>query len=125
MTSLAGAPQHLYETIYCARGQAENLIKLHKTQLASDRTSCQSPTANQFRLILHTCAYWLMHGLRAAAPKASDWARAEFATLRLHLIKIAARVVEKTSRIRVSLPSACPGRTAFALIAGNLRAQPP
>ncbi len=125
VTSLAGAPQHLYETVYCARGQAENLIKLHKTQLASDRTSCQSPTANQFRLILHTCAYWLMHGLRAAAPKASDWAHAEFATLRLHLIKIAARVVEKTSRIRVSLPSACPGRTAFALIAGNLRAQPP
>ena len=125
VTSLAGAPQPLYETVYCARGQAENLIKMHKSQLASDRTSCQSPTANQFRLILHTAAYWLMHGLRAAAPKASEWARAEFATLRLHLIKIAARVVEKTSRIRVSLPSACPGRTAFALIAANLRPQPP
>ena len=97
VTSLAGAPQQLYETVYCARGQAENLIKLHKTQLASDRTSCQSPRANQFRLILHTCAYWLMHGLRAAAPKASEWARAEFATLRLRLVKIAARVVERTT----------------------------
>ena len=125
VTSLAGAPQQLYETGYCARGQAENLIKMHKTQLASDRTSCQSPTANQFRLILHTCAYWLMHGLRAAAPKASDWARAEFATLRLHLIKIAARVVERTTRIRVSLPTACPESAIFALIACRLAPRPP
>ena len=54
VTSLGGAPRHLYEGIYCARGQAENLIKLHKGQLASDRTSCQSPLANQFRLVLHT-----------------------------------------------------------------------
>ncbi len=66
-----GAPAWLYQTLYCARGQAENLIKLHKTELASDRTSCLRPSANQFRLILHTGAYWLLHGLRAAEPKAS------------------------------------------------------
>jgi hypothetical protein len=58
VTSLPGEAQHLYETVYCARGQAENLIKLHKTQLASDRTSCHSPTANQVRLVLHTAAYY-------------------------------------------------------------------
>ena len=98
---------------------------MQTTQRASDRTSCHSPTANQFRVSLHTCAYWLMHGLRAAAPKASDWARAEFATLRLHLIKIAARVVERTTRIRVSLPTACPESAIFALIAGRLAPRPP
>jgi hypothetical protein len=59
---------HLYETIYCARGQAENLIKQHKTQPASDRTSCRSPLANQMRLIPHTGAYWLLLDLRAAIP---------------------------------------------------------
>lgn len=48
----------------------------------SDRTSCRSPRANQFRLILHTGAYWLVHSLRAAIPKASAWATAEFTTLR-------------------------------------------
>ena len=42
----------------------ENLIKLHKTQLASDRTSCRSPLANQVRLVLHTGAYWLMLAVR-------------------------------------------------------------
>ena len=73
VTSLGGDARHPYEDIYCediycARGQAENLIKLHKGQLASDRTSCQSPIANQFRLVLHTAAYWLMLALRDAVP---------------------------------------------------------
>ena len=45
----------------------------------------RDPRANQFRLILHTAAYWLMHAMRTALPKRSLLARAEFATLRLHL----------------------------------------
>jgi hypothetical protein len=119
VTSLTGSAERLYETDYCARGQAENFIKLHKTQLASDRTSCRNPTANQFRLILHTAAYWLLHTLRAAAPAASSWAGAEFTTLRLRLIKIAARVSEGVARIRVRLPSACPDKELFRLLAGR------
>jgi hypothetical protein len=119
VTTLDGSAEHLYETVYCARGQAENFIKLHKTQLASDRTSCRSPRANQFRLILHTAAYWLLHTLRAAAPKRSGWKTAEFATVRLRLIKIAARVVEGAARIRVWLPTACPDAAIFRLLAGR------
>src|SRR4029077_18252089 len=49
VTSLKAGARHLYETLYCARGNAENLIKLHKSQLASDRTSCRDPKANQSR----------------------------------------------------------------------------
>ncbi len=65
VTSLPGStPECLYEANYCARGQAENLIKLHKTQLKSDRTSCSSACANQMRLILHTAAYWLLWEVR-------------------------------------------------------------
>jgi Transposase DDE domain group 1 len=89
VTSLAaGSAEHIYDTLYCARGQAENLIKMHKGQLASDRTSCRSPLANQMRLILHTAAYWLMLTLRDAIPKALALAKAEFATIRLRLIKL-------------------------------------
>jgi hypothetical protein len=70
VTSLAaGSAEHIYDTLYCARGQAENLIKMHKGQLASDRTSCRSPLANQMRLILHTAAYWLMLTSRDAIPR--------------------------------------------------------
>jgi hypothetical protein len=125
VTSLKGGAKHLYETIYCARGEMENFIKLHKAQLASDRTSCHDPRANQFRLILHTAAYWLMLAVRKAMPKRSPLYRAEFATLRLHLIKIAARVVEGAARIRISLPSACPNAALFRHLAGRFAAAGP
>src|SRR6266851_1717999 len=69
VTNLRGLPRALYEKVYCARGQAENLIKAHKLHLASDRTSCTKATANQFRLLIHTAAYWLMLTLRGlSAP---------------------------------------------------------
>lgn len=125
VTSLTGTARHLYETVYCGRGQAENFIKWHKAQLASDRTSCRDPKANQFRLILHTAAYWLLLTARKAIEKRSPLAFAEFATLRLRLIKIAARVIEGAARIRVYLPTACPDRAVFRALAGRLCATGP
>lgn len=119
VTSLKAGAKHLYEVIYCARGNAENFIKLHKSQLASDRTSCRDPRANQFRLILHTAAYWLLLSLRNAVPARSPLAAGEFTTLRLRLLKIAARIVEGAARIRVFLPSACPDRAVFRALAGR------
>ena len=94
-----GSAQRLYEKVYCARGQAENLIKRHKSQLASDRTSCRSPRANQTRLILHTAAYWLMRTIRDVIPADEPLASSEFSTLRLRLLKIAVRVRETGTRI--------------------------
>jgi hypothetical protein len=125
VTSLKGDPDHLFDKVYCARGQAENLIKLHKAQLASDRTSCHSATANQVRLVLHTAAYWIMHGLRSRLPATSPLARCEFTTLRLRLIKIGARIIEHAARIRVHLPTSCPQRSLFAEVAANLVAVAP
>ena len=125
VSSLQTDAQHLYETLYCARGAAENFIKWHKSQLASDRTSCRKPEANQFRLILHTAAYWLLLAMRQVAPKRSALAIAEFATLRPHLIKIAARVVKGLARIRIHLPSACPNAAVLRAIAGRLCAAGP
>ena len=68
-----GNAEWVYDSLYCTRGQAENLIKLHKTQFASDRTSCRSPLANQVRLVLHTATYWLMLGLRERIPNRIHW----------------------------------------------------
>jgi hypothetical protein len=125
VSSLAVDAKSLYETIYCARGGSENFIKWHKSQLGSDRTSCRNPKANQFRLILHTAAYWLLLTIRQAAPKRSALARAEFGTLRLLLIKVAARVVEGLARIRIHLPSPCPNAAVLRAIAGRLCAAGP
>src|SRR5271167_4743925 len=103
-----GRPKMLYEDIYCQRGCMENHIKSWKTHLAADRTSCSKSTANQFRLFLHAGAYWLMWALRNAMPKRSAWRVLQFDTLRLRLIKIAARVEEMKTQIRLHLPSAYP-----------------
>jgi len=108
VTSLKAGARHLYETLYCARGNAENLIKLHKSQLASDRTSCRSARANQVRLVLHTAAYWLMLTVRDAIAKPHPLATAEFTTLRMRLLKIAARITETATRVRIAFAAACP-----------------
>jgi hypothetical protein len=121
----AGSAQWLYDSLYCPRGQAENLIKLHKTQLASDRTSCRSALANQVRLVLHTGAYWLMLKVRDAIPKLQPLAAAEFTTLRMRLIKIAARIVETASRVRVAFAAAHPEAALFASLARCLQPSGP
>jgi hypothetical protein len=125
VTNLNGAPRWLYESVYCARGQAENLIKAHKLHLASDRTSCTRATANQFRLLIHTAAYWLMHTLRGLAPKTSFWRDAQFDTVRLALIKVAARVIEMKTRIKLALPSGYPHQQSWSLLAGRAVKLPP
>ena len=95
----------------------ENLIKLHKAQLASDRMSCHSATANQVRLVLHTAAYWLMLAVRDAIPKKEPLAKAEFATIRERLFKIGARIIEHAARIRIHLPANCPEGALFRAVA--------
>ena len=118
------APQWLYDGLYCARGQAENLIKHHKGQLASDRTSCRSPLANQMRLTLHTAAYWLMRTLRDAIPAPQALARGEFSTIRLRLLKIAVRVKETVSRVRLAFAANCPEAALFRGLVGALILRP-
>jgi hypothetical protein len=121
VTNLKGrAPRTLYENVYCRRGQAENHIKSWKTHLAADRTSCTKATANQLRLFLHAGAYWLMWGLRTSMPKRSIWRVAQFDTLRLTLIKVAARVVEMKTMIRVHLPTSCPAQVILRIVLGRI-----
>ena len=115
-----GRAKTIYEDVYCRRGMAENHIKAWKTHLAADRTSCTKATANQFRLFLHAGANWLLWGLRAVLPKRSRLAVAQFDTLRLRLVKIAARVIEMKTQIRIALPSACPVQNLLRLVLGRI-----
>ena len=77
------------------------------------------------RLILHTAAYWLMLAVRDAIPKERDLAKAEFATLRLKLLKIAARVIEMASRVRLAFAAACPEAQLFACLPAALMPRGP
>jgi hypothetical protein len=125
-----GRPKKLYQGLYCARGQAENHIKAWKNHLAPtgqarglkahDRTSCHETEANQFRLVLHAGAYWLLWSLRRVMPKRSAWRVMQFDTLRLRLIKIAARIVELKTQINIHLPSSAPDQPIFAMLLDRL-----
>jgi len=121
VTSLTGrSAKRLYDDLYCRRGQAENHIKAWKNHLAADRTSCSRATANQFRLFLHAGAYWLMWSLRQLMPRRSAWRVAQFDTIRLRLLKLAARIVELKTRLFVHLPTACPEQAVLRLVLARL-----
>jgi hypothetical protein len=112
----AGA-KFLYERFYCDRGNAELMIKEHKCFLKSSRTSCTSAIANQFRLFLHSAAYVIMHGLRDTALRGTELATATFETIRLRLLKVAARVESGKTFVRLHLSARCPAAPVFARIA--------
>ena len=69
------------------------------------------------RLLLHTAAYWLMLAVRDAIPKPQPLASAEFKTVRLRLIKVAARVIESATRLRIAFAASCPEAELFGGIA--------
>jgi hypothetical protein len=80
----------LYEKGYCARGAMELRIKEHKLYLKSDRSSCSSFAANQFRLFLHSIAYVLLHTLQKEVLKGTQFVNASFKTIQNKIIKTAA-----------------------------------
>jgi hypothetical protein len=125
VTSLAEfAPALLYHA-YCERGQCENFIKDFKNALQADRLSCSTFTANFFRLLQHAAAYVLLHALRThVAPLAPRLGRAQFDTLRLSLLKVAALVSHSTRRLLVRLPHAFPFAAAFRRLATTLAGPP-
>jgi hypothetical protein len=98
----------LYEQLYCGRARMELNIKDHKTYLKSDRMSCSSFYANQFRLFLHSAAYVLMHTMQQNVLKSNDLAAVTIKTFRERFIKIAAHVRELKTKITVELPKSCP-----------------
>jgi DDE family transposase len=76
-------------------------------------------------LILHTAAYWLILTVRDAIPRAHALAPAEFATLRLRLLKLGTRVIETASRVRLAFAAACPdGHLIRHIAAGLMPAAP-
>ncbi len=97
---------HVYETGFCARGNMELRIKEHKLYLKSDRSSCSSFQANQFRLFLHSAAYVLIHTLQKEVLGSTDYANATMKTIQLKILKTAAWVREMKTKIKIELPRA-------------------
>lgn len=117
-------PETLYWT-YCQRGECEGWIKDLKNALAADRLSCSAFRANFFRLLLHAAAYRLLSALRRAIrPHSAQLGRAQFDTLRLRLLKIAAIVTQSTRRILFRFPKAHPQARLLRDLLATIPLQP-
>jgi len=112
--------RHLYEEIYCARGDMENRIKEQQLALFADRTSSTKMPANQLRLWFSTVAYLLIHQLSRLGLKGTALAKAQCDTIRLKLLKIGAQVKITVRRIVLSLASGYPYERVFAQAYHNL-----
>jgi Transposase DDE domain group 1 len=118
--SEAGA-RHLYEKIYCARGDMENRIKECQLDLFADRTSTATMQANQLRLWFASMAYVLLCALRRLGLAHTQFAEATCGTIRLKLLKLGALVRVSVRRIKIAMASACPWQDEFALAHARLR----
>jgi hypothetical protein len=123
VTNLKHSPRHLYEAIYCARGDIENRIKELHHGLEIDRTSCSRFLANQLRGLLTAAAYVLYQELRLRAASTA-FRSAQVSTLREHLMKLGAWVESTVRRIVLHLPATCLHRNDWQIIAKTLGAAP-
>ena len=121
VTNLTGSPQHLYDALYCARGDMENRIKEQQLHLFADRTSCHAWWPNQYRVLLSALAYVLLNTIRRIALAGTELAHAYVGTIRLKLLKIGAVVLRNTRRIQLLLSSAHPHQDLFYLAAQRLK----
>ena len=106
-------PRHLYEKVYCARGEMENRIKECQLDLYADRTSAKTMRANQLRLFFASMAYVLVCALRRIGLAHTQFARATCGTIRLKLLKIGALVRTSVRRVKLAMPSAFPYQAEY------------
>jgi hypothetical protein len=116
--------RHLYEKLYCARGEMENRIKECQLDLYADRTSCHTMRANQLRLWFASMAYVLIAAFRRIGLAHTQFARASCGTIRLKLLKIGALVRTSVRRIKLAMPSAFPHQAEYHAAYAALTATP-
>lgn len=115
-------PQRLYEELYCARGEMENVLKQQVMDLEADRMSTHYMASNQLRLWFSTFAYLLMERIRAVGLRGTDLAQATVGSIRIKLLKVAAQVKVSVRRVYVQMSTAWPGQEIFRVCAGRLLA---
>jgi hypothetical protein len=116
--------QLLYEDLYCARGEMENVLKQQVLDMQADRLSTHHLASNQLRLWLATFAYLLMERVRALGLWGTELAQATVGSVRLKLLKVAAQVKVSVRRVYVQLSSAYPMQELFRRCHGRLMSLP-
>ena len=117
-------PRQVYDGRYTARGEMENRIQEQQLGLFANRTSGHPFVANPFRLLLTSAAYVLVDHLRRTALVGTELSGAPVTTLRLKLLKVAARVITSVRRVVFHLSSSDPWEQLFRRMVRRLSALP-
>ena len=111
VTNMDSAPEKLIR-FYCKRGQMENFIKECKSGFDMEYVSSSSQIVNTNRVQIHALAYNLFNWFRRITlPEKMKKDRID--TVRLKLLKIAAKIVHSARYIVFKLCSSCPFQAEF------------
>ena len=119
VTTMEMAPYQVLR-FYCGRGKMENYIKEGKSGFDFACVSSSSKVVNANRLMIHALAYNLFNWFRRVAL-AANMRKQQIATIRLKLMKIAARVVRTARYKYFKLCSSCPYKREFYETLENIR----
>ena len=111
VTNMDSLPEYLVK-FYCKRGRMENFIKEGKSGFDFSTVSSHSRSVNANRVQVHALAYNIFNWFRRLALSAK-MRKQRIDTVRLKLLKIAAKVIHSARYITFKLCSSCPYREEF------------
>ena len=111
VTTMESKPYQVIR-FYCARGKMENFIKECKDGFDFSSVSSRSKVVNANRLRMHALAYNLFNWFRRLVLAVS-MRKQRIDTVRLKLLKVAAKVVRSARYITFKLCSSCPYKEEF------------
>lgn len=109
---------------YCKRGAMENFIKESKNGFDFAAVSSSSKIVNANRLQVHALAYNIFNWFKRLALSAK-MRKQQIGTIRLKLLKIAAKVVHSARYTIFKLCSSCPYKDEFYETLENIWSLPP
>mgnify|MGYP002517610557 CR=1 FL=1 len=118
VTNMDSSPEYLIK-FYCKRGLMENFIKESKSGFDFACVSSHSRTVNANRLQVHALAYNIFNWFRRLALSA-NMQKQRIDTVRLKLLKIAAKVIHSARYITFKLCSSCPYKNEFYETLSNI-----
>ena len=118
VTNMDSSPEYLIK-FYCKRGIMENFIKESKSGFDFASVSSHSRIVNANRLQTHALAYNIFNWFRRLALSA-NMRKQRIDTVRLKLLKIAAKVIHSARYITFKLCSNCPYKNEFYETLSNI-----
>jgi len=123
VTNMDSEPEKVIK-FYCKRGTMENYIKESKNGFDFAAVSSSSKIVNANRLQIHALAYNIFNWFKRLSLSAA-MRKQQINTIRLKLLKIAAKVVHSARYITFKLCSSCPYKDEFYETLENIRGLQP